>query len=113
MKEYNMRVEISGYDASKSKAILDTFSEDWELNEWYECEGQLNLTADGILVTARESEKDIAKRLSIAVWTANGKYCEVSVDIEDTDIDPYTTYSLDEADFKRLKIGKIIHELKA
>jgi hypothetical protein len=101
MKEFNMRVESSGYDVGKTRAIMNTFGDEWKLNDSHECKGQLHLTADCILVSARESEKDIATRLSIAVWRANGKYCEVSVDIEDTDDDLYTTYSLDETDYER------------
>lgn len=103
MKEYNMRVKISGYDASKTNEIMDAVTNEWKFDfgRWNECNDELTGTADGILFSARESEEDITKRLTIAVWRTNRKYCKVSVNIEDTDIDPYMTYSLDTADYER------------
>lgn len=99
---YNMNVEISGHDADKTAAIKDAATREWEFNDWDVYDGKLTANADGSLCGG-ETEKQFAERLSVAVWAANGKFCNVSIDATYLENLPCETYSLDEDDFERLK----------
>ncbi len=101
-RAYNMGVEISGYDASKTTAIKDAAAVQWEFDDWNECDGTLTAFADGSL-GGGETEEQFAERMSVAVWSANGKFCEVSIVATYLEDLPFETYSLDESDFERLK----------
>ncbi len=47
----------------------------------------------------------------MAIWKANGAYCEVSVDATYMESLPYETHSLDEDDYKRLMEKKDVARL--
>jgi hypothetical protein len=99
---YNMGVEISGHDAGKIEAVKDAAAGEWKFDDWNECDGKLSAYADGHLCGG-ESEKQFAERVSMAVWRANGKFCDVSIVATCLEDLPCETYSLDEDDFDRLK----------
>ena len=100
--EYSLRIDISGHDAGKIEAIKDAANEQWEFkaDDWHEYFGDLTATAEGLGTS--ESDEDIMVRMSAAVWTANGKFCDVSVEIENLDTDHHVPYSIDETDYERI-----------
>jgi hypothetical protein len=99
---YNMRVEISGHDASKTEAIKDAATGEWEFDDWNEYEGKLSANAHSYLCGG-ETEKQFAERVSVAVWKVNGKFCDVAIHATCLEYLPCETYALDEDDFDRLK----------
>jgi hypothetical protein len=99
---YNICVEISRYDIGKIEAIKIAANREWEFNGWNEHDGELTASADGSLGFL-ESEEQFAKRFSVAVWRANGKFCEVVIHAGCLEEIPYGTHSLDANDFERIK----------
>ena len=60
-----------------------------------------------------ESEEEFTERLSLAIWRANGKFCDVSVDATFLEDLPYEIHTLDENDYERLiqpNTGEAKHE---
>ena len=49
-----------------------------------------------------ESEEQFTERLSLAVWKANGEFCEVTINATYLENLPYEIHSLDEDDYERL-----------
>jgi hypothetical protein len=47
-------------------------------------------------------EEEFTERLSVAIWRANGAYCEVTVNATYLENLPYETHCLNEADYARL-----------
>jgi hypothetical protein len=100
-RSYEMTVEISGYRPEKANAVRDAAASLWGFNDWYDQDDALTASADGNLCGG-ESEEEFTERLSLAVWQANGAYCQVSVDATFLECLPRETYCLDEADYTRL-----------
>ena len=101
-RAYNMYVAISGHVASNTTAIKDAAGGEWEFDAWDEWDGKLTASADGHL-GGGETEKQFVERLSMAVWRANGLFCDVVIHATYLEDLPCETYSLDEDDFEQLK----------
>ena len=99
---YNMHIKISGHVVGMTKAIKTAANSEWEFDDWFEYDGKLSAGADGNLCGG-ETEKQFAERVSVAVWKANEKFCNVEINATYLQELPYETYSLDEDDFERLK----------
>lgn len=99
---YRISIEIRRHDSAKSDSIKDAAASEWSFEDWYEREGKLTCCAESFL-GAGESEKEFAERVSVAVWRANGKFCDVSVHATYLEDLPCETFSFDESDFERLK----------
>lgn len=69
--------------------------------DWYDQEETLTASAEGSLCGG-ESEEKFTERLSLAIWRANGAYCDVTVRATYLEELPYETHCLDEADYARL-----------
>jgi len=69
-----------------------------------EVDKKLSAYGEGLL-GGGETEREFTERLSVAIWRANGAYCEVSVNATYLEELPSETYSLDEDDYARLIQG--------
>jgi hypothetical protein len=99
---YDMTVEISGYDAAKVSEIQAAAKEQWPFADWsFQDDGIMQSSAQDYLCGGL-SEEEFAERLGVAIWKANGGFCEVSVDATFLENLPYEVHTLDEADYARL-----------
>jgi hypothetical protein len=101
---YEMSVEISGHRPQQADAVRAAAASLWNFADWDEKDGVLMSSARENLCGG-ESEEQFAERVSVAVWRANGAYCDVTVDATYLESIPHKTHSLDQADYARL-IGK-------
>ena len=100
-RNYEMSVEVARYRLERGAAIQEAAGHEWPFDDWYGRDGTLEASAAGDLCGG-ESEEEFTERLSVAVWKANGAYCEVTVDATCLESLPYETHCLDEADYARL-----------
>jgi hypothetical protein len=99
---YEMGVEISGYDPAKASQIQKAAQDEWPFSDWWSSgDGELRASAQDALCGG-ESEEKFTERLSVAIWRANGAYCEVSVDATYLEELPYESHHLDEDEYARL-----------
>jgi hypothetical protein len=99
---YEMGVEISGYNRDKEPQIKQAAEEQWPFQDWWPSdEGGMYTSAESTLCGG-ESEEQFTERLSVAVWRANGSYCEVLVKATYLEDLPYELHALDEDDYSRL-----------
>jgi hypothetical protein len=99
---YEMSVEIMGHDAEKESQIKGAAEEQWPFADWYSCgEDGLQSSAQDSLCGG-ESEEQFTERLSLAIWRANGGFCEVVVNATYMENLPYEIHTLNEADYERL-----------
>jgi hypothetical protein len=101
---YEMSVTISCHTSALADAIRKAAGDEWPFEEWSDSDEKLTAYAEDSL-GGGETEEEFTERLSLAVWQANGAYCEVSVDATYLESLPYETHCLNEADYTRL-IGK-------
>lgn len=101
---YGMSVTISNYAPECAEAITEAASNEWHFEEWTNTDDQIYAYAEDNLCGG-ETEEQFTERLTVAIWRANGAYCEVSVDATYLESLPFETHSLGEADYARL-IGK-------
>jgi len=97
---YGMNVTISGHNPALAEAIQAAAGEEWPF-DWTESDEQLTAYAEDNLCGG-ESEELFTERLSVAVWRANGAFCDVTVDATYLESLPYETHRLDESDYSRL-----------
>lgn len=102
---YGMNVTISGYNQQNAEAIMDAAKGEWPFAEWFDSDDQITAYAENNLCGG-ETEEQFTERITVAIWRANGAYCEVSVDATYLESLPYETHSLDEDDYARLIGGK-------
>jgi len=98
---YGMNVTISGHNPALAEAIQAAAGEEWPFEDWSDSDEQLTAYAEDNLCGG-ESEELFTERLSVAVWRANGAYCDVTVDATYLESLPYETHCLNEADYSRL-----------
>ena len=103
---YEMAVEISGYDPAKAEDIQAAAEAEWPFDDWWlagaEEPGETMHASAQDNLCGGESEEAFTERLSLAIWRANDKFCQVMVDATYLENMPYETHSLDEADYARL-----------
>jgi hypothetical protein len=102
---YGMNVVIVGQDAGKVEAIKAAAEAEWPFENWVEGGGQLQAYGENQLCGG-VTEEEFAERLTLAIWRANGAFCEVTVHATYMEELPYATYSLDEDDYARLIAGR-------
>ena len=99
---YEMDVEILGHAAEKEDQIKMAAAEEWPFGDWWSTgEGDIHASAQSTLCGG-ESEEQFTERLSVAIWRANGAFCEVLVNATYLEDLPYESYALDEGDYARL-----------
>jgi hypothetical protein len=97
-----MTVEIAGFDPARQEAIQAAAAAEWPFEEdWIDNGERMQASGDGQLCGG-EMEGEFTQRLSLAVWRANGAFCEVVVDATYMEELPHETHCLDEDDFARL-----------
>jgi hypothetical protein len=97
-----MTVEISGYDPAKVSEIQAAAEKEWPFSDWWSSDnGDMQSSAQHSL-SGGESEEEFTERLGVAIWRANGKFCDVSVDATFLEELPYEIHTLDESDYARL-----------
>jgi hypothetical protein len=101
-----MTVQVSGYDLAKVSQIQAAAGKEWPFEEWglsgsvHDDPGMQASAQDSLC--GGESEEEFVERLSLAIWRANGSYCQVVVDATFLENLPYETHTLDETDYVRL-----------
>ena len=103
-RHYEMSIEITRHRPERADAIREAAIGEWEFVDWYDQDDTLRASAEGNLCGG-ESEEEFTERLSVAIWRANGAYCDVTVNATYLESLPYETHCLNEADYARL-IGK-------
>jgi hypothetical protein len=98
---YEMSVEISGHRPEAADAVRQAAEEEWPFEDWDDRHEKLTASGRDSLYGS-QSEEAFAERLSLAVWLANGAYCQVTVQATYLEDLPCGTYSLSEADYARL-----------
>lgn len=98
---YGMNVTISGYNRQLAEAIRSAACDEWPFEEWTDTGDQISAYAEDNLCGGK-TEEEFTERLSVAVWRANGAYCEVTVDTTYLEALPYATHCLGEDDYTRL-----------
>ena len=99
---YEMGVEISGYDPAKEDQIKQEAGSHWLFEDWwFSDEGVLQSSSQDRL-GGGESEEQFTERLSVAIWCANGGFCEVIVNATYLEDLPYEVHMLDQEDYERL-----------
>ena len=98
---YGMNVTISGHKPEAAKAIRGAAAGEWPFDEWTDYDDQLTAYGEDNLCGG-ETEEQFTERITVALWRANGAYCEVTVDATYLESLPYETHSLDQADYARL-----------
>ena len=94
-----MHVEIVGFGKSKQSAIEKAAKGEWNFEEpdLMRLDGKLAMVLEGESnLCGGESDEEFAKRLTLAVWTANGKPCTVNVTAIFMEDLPREDYSFDE-----------------
>ena len=108
---YECAVEIKDYKSSRLKQIERACCEEWEFSPddfIRERTDPLKRRYDKVIATAQgslcggEQEHEFAKRLTMAIWKANGGFCFVEVRTVYLEELPYETYTYDEDDFKSM-----------
>jgi len=107
---YEMTLEVSEHDPAKVPQIQAAAESEWPFEDWWfsgdEDQGATMKVSAQHQLCGGESEDEFAERLSVAIWRANGGYCEVAVNATYLEELPYESYSLDEADYARLIQGE-------
>ena len=108
-RSYEMSVRIYGANPDRVEAVKEAAESEWEFDKWcpldvpedprnFASVGRSDLYGD-------EGEAEFVKRLSTAIWKANGGYCEVEVRTLYLDCLPYEWYSFDEDRYRELVGG--------
>jgi hypothetical protein len=103
---YQMSVEVSGHDPAKVSQIQTAAQEEWPFEEWWSSGDRKTSASAQDSLYGGESEEEFTERLSVAIWRANGSFCEVVVDATYLENLPYETHNLGEDDYTRLIQGE-------
>ena len=105
---YEMRVRVTDFKKRKLNRIEKACLEQWsfdseEFSMEVDSKSIQGLTGKGIgALCGGESEEEFADRLAVAIWKANGGYCEVEVQALYLEDMPYEQHVREEDDYKRL-----------
>jgi hypothetical protein len=99
---YGMAVSISNFDPTKRRPIRKAAKSIWPFTGWDTDDTGAIRSYGKSQLFGGESEEQFTERLTVAIWKANGGYCEVVVDATYLESLPYDTHSLNEDDYKRL-----------
>ena len=101
-RHYEMTVEISGHDPEKVSEIQAAAEEEWPFEDWWSSDERRHASVRAGLICGGETEEQFTERLSVAIWRANGGFCEVVVNATYLEELPYEIHTLDQADYERL-----------
>jgi hypothetical protein len=97
-RSYNMLVRVRDVTPERVDRVKQAANEEWDFDDWHEHENSISSCIDGYLCGG-ETEDEFVERLTKAIWTANGSFCEVEVNATYLDQMPYETHCLDEDDY--------------
>ena len=98
-RDHGLRIEEEQGDKAAAK-------KQWPFKDWEEAQDGLGCSAESSLCGG-EREEEFVERLTVAIWQANGAYCDVLVTATYLEIEPpWQEHQLDEDDYERL-IGTI------
>lgn len=114
---YEMSIEVKGYDDTKEIDIREAVDQEWGVDDsWcgehdtvYNERGELvsgvrSVTYNGRNnLTGGEGEDEFARRVSRAIWRANGTFCAIEVRCVYLDDPPCELYTFDEEDYEKWK----------
>lgn len=101
---YEMHVSVTPADRKKLNLLAVSIAacEVWNFDNVVE-DSDTEYVAYGLSqLCGGESEEDFSKRLTRAIWHANGEYCEVEVRCTYMEDLPCETYSFDEDDYEKM-----------
>ena len=98
---YHMQVVVENYRTDRRRAIVSAAEAVWPFEAWDEDAGHLITDGDGALAGG-EDEEAFAQRLARAVWRANERYCEVSVDATYLDDFSCNSYGFSEREYTNM-----------
>jgi len=94
---YEMSVSISNYNEKKSEAIEEAINGQWEFDDFLKREHQevnyLDASGQGYL-SGGDSEEDFVEQISKAIWEANGKVCNITVNCTYLENIPFESYDM-------------------
>jgi len=106
---YEAKIEIEGFDESKSGQIQDACREAWGFakDDWFCFERAADSVRCMEAVTrgnlcGGETEEEFSERLAKVVWQANGGCCRVTVNTLYLDEVPYEAYVMDEDNYEEI-----------
>jgi hypothetical protein len=113
---YEMSVEIKNYDPNLVYEIQEAAQTEWSFDDdWYQdksgkipvmsCYGQSNLCGG-------EREEEFGRRLRLAIWKANKKYCDIALTATCLEDLPHEFYSGDEDEYEKAKAEGLLDEEK-
>lgn len=115
-RNYSMDIEVTGFVPTRRRRIVAACCREWDfaadnfsfLKPDPPQQNNMTATADGQLCGG-ETESEFTDRLAAAIWSANGRYCQVTVRITSLDNLPYDTRAKDETDYRawRRRINRV------
>jgi hypothetical protein len=96
-----MSVEVSDYRPEAIDKIKEAAEGEWPFEDWTQAGERLSSYGESSLCSG-ETEEEFTEQLSVAVWRANGAYCQVVVTATYLENLPSETHSLNEDDYARL-----------
>jgi hypothetical protein len=99
---YGMTLTISNFDPAKRRQIRKAAKGIWPFTGWDMDDARAMRSYGEYQLFGGETEEQFTERLTVAIWTANGGYCEVVIDATYLESLPYDTHSLNEDDYERL-----------
>jgi hypothetical protein len=98
---YEMSVEVTKHNTERRDAIQEAARREWPFDDWRDQGETLKASAAGSLGRV-ESDSRFADRLALAIWKANGAYCDVTVKAAYLERLPCEEYGLGEDDYARM-----------
>ena len=99
---YGMQVLIDNVQEDRIPNIKEAAEQEWKFHDWTQGEqnSPTNLAAYGEgSLCGGESEEEFTDRLACAIWKANGKFCQVTVQATDLEDLPFESHERDEEDY--------------
>ena len=107
---YEMDVVIRNYDPTQEEAIQAAAGKEWCWTEWDVTADSTEMRSSGRgNLTGGEAEKTFSERAAIAVWKANGAYCEIEITAVYLENPPREDYGFDEFDYRRLTATQAVY----
>ncbi|MGO8748719.1 MAG: hypothetical protein ACLQNE_22340 [Thermoguttaceae bacterium] len=98
---YEMSVEVTKHNTERRDAIQEVARREWPFDDWREQGETLKASAAGSLCCG-ESDSQFADRLALAIWKANGAYCDVTVKTAHLESLPCEEYRPGDDDYAQL-----------
>ena len=105
-RKYEMLVHVREADPDRVDDIKEAAEAEWNFADWHplslEGEPPVFMAYAEDQLAGGEAEEEFADRLTVAIWRANGRYCEVEVRATYLEEIPFESYTRDEDDYQRL-----------